>query len=277
MGAGRSGSRLEGRLGNRVSTSPRKRPTKVADLREKLKRTSKDQVEIVKKPRKEMETDPTVLARREKELQYGKTTENYLKYRELMPKEQRLDWMPRTPNKYEKCSRRKWDGQVKNWKVRFHKFVVSGGQREGMGEKVPETTEVAEGRLERWEEKLRREEEELDRAERELEREEAELMLQEENAGPRSRVTSQSSNSSWVDIMDEEDRQETLERSLSKLRRSRPSSVGSDLGMSVTTSGTATPRTLSGSVTPDLHKDLPRYDGEDELATEDGEIDYIET
>ena len=29
-------------------------------------------------------------------------------------------------------------------------------------------------------------------------------MLQEENAGPRSRVTSQSSNSSWVDIMDEE-------------------------------------------------------------------------
>ena len=35
-------------------------------------------------------------------------------------------------------------------------------------------------------------------------REEAELMLQEENAGPRSRVTSQSSNSSWVDIMDEE-------------------------------------------------------------------------
>ena len=61
--------------------------------------------------------------RREKQIAYGKNTVDYDRYLELVPKMERKDRMPRTPNKNRKYSRRQWDGLVKNWKQQIHATV----------------------------------------------------------------------------------------------------------------------------------------------------------
>ena len=48
---------------------------------------------------------------------------DYDRYMELVPKAERKDRMPRTPNKNRKYSRRQWDGLVKNWKQQIHATV----------------------------------------------------------------------------------------------------------------------------------------------------------
>lgn len=68
----------------------------------------------------EVETDNDILARREKQLEYCKKTDDYKAYVESIPKDQRLDKMPRTPNMNKKYSRRQWDGAVKHWKTQVH-------------------------------------------------------------------------------------------------------------------------------------------------------------
>ena len=47
----------------------------------------------------EFETDAVILARREKQIEYGRNTVAYDKYLEAYPKEQRNPGMPRTPDK----------------------------------------------------------------------------------------------------------------------------------------------------------------------------------
>lgn len=68
----------------------------------------------------EYETDPRVLARRQKEIDYGKNTLGYDKYIQAVPKEKRTREHPRTPPKYIKYSRRGWDGMVKLWRKQLH-------------------------------------------------------------------------------------------------------------------------------------------------------------
>jgi len=137
---GRSWSRAESRL-EKSSRSFKESPRKTdRDLRNKLKRSLKssdveiesDSRVIFTKP-KEPEIDPEMLARREKQLEYGKNTIDYDTYCRLVPKEDRLDKMPRTPNKKQKYSRRQWDGLVKSWKVQIHNTVQAleaGGDTE---------------------------------------------------------------------------------------------------------------------------------------------------
>lgn len=64
-----------------------------------------------------LETDLDVIARRKKQIGYGKNTKAYTKYLETVPKKSRVKGVhPMTPDKYKKLSRRSFDALVKRWK-----------------------------------------------------------------------------------------------------------------------------------------------------------------
>ncbi|KAK6635140.1 hypothetical protein RUM44_000389 [Polyplax serrata] len=73
-----------------------------------------------KRRHNELETDPVVLARRQKQIDYGKNTVGYDKYIQAVPKKERKKHHPRTPPKHYKYSRRAWDGIVKVWRQQLH-------------------------------------------------------------------------------------------------------------------------------------------------------------
>eukprot|EP01124_Arcella_intermedia_P025958 TRINITY_DN4765_c0_g1_i1.p1 TRINITY_DN4765_c0_g1~~TRINITY_DN4765_c0_g1_i1.p1 ORF type:complete len:415 (-),score=108.52 TRINITY_DN4765_c0_g1_i1:111-1355(-) len=64
--------------------------------------------------------DDQRLSQRQKQIDYGYRTMGYLRYRLLVPKEQRKADFPRTPKKNQGCSKRSWDGQLKKWRRDLH-------------------------------------------------------------------------------------------------------------------------------------------------------------
>lgn len=71
----------------------------------------------------ERETCPKKLASRQKQIDYGKNTTGYSLYTAQIPKNQRKRGdHPWTPNKFQICSKRSWDGQVRKWRRALHKF-----------------------------------------------------------------------------------------------------------------------------------------------------------
>lgn len=70
----------------------------------------------------ENELDPLILARREKQIDYGKSTPAYDRYLKQVAQDCRAAHMPRTPDKSKKYSRRQFDGMIKTWKIRIHNW-----------------------------------------------------------------------------------------------------------------------------------------------------------
>ncbi|BFZ01292.1 hypothetical protein BsWGS_04331 [Bradybaena similaris] len=75
------------------------------------------------------EEDKIRMARREKDIAYGKNTEDYKHYVQILPKYKRRERDPKTPDKYVNCSRRSWDGRVKHWKLKLHGWAANYTQK----------------------------------------------------------------------------------------------------------------------------------------------------
>ncbi|XP_066145909.1 histone RNA hairpin-binding protein [Euwallacea fornicatus] len=70
----------------------------------------------------EMESDPIVLQRRQKQIEYGKNTIGYDNFTKMVPRSERKLDDPKTPPKYGKYSRRAWEGLIKQWRIKLHKY-----------------------------------------------------------------------------------------------------------------------------------------------------------
>jgi len=66
------------------------------------------------------ETDPNVISRRAKQIEYGKGTAEYKEYIQTIARDERLPQHPKTPNMHRKYSRRAWDGLIRLWRCNLH-------------------------------------------------------------------------------------------------------------------------------------------------------------
>ncbi|CAH2262821.1 histone RNA hairpin-binding protein [Pararge aegeria] len=99
--------------------------------RKKSKPNTKNDMEKNSKPPKkplELETDPEILQRRQKQIDYGKNTVGYYNYTQKVPKDTRAKEHPKTPDKFAKYSRRSWDMLIKMWRKKLHEY--DGGDKD---------------------------------------------------------------------------------------------------------------------------------------------------
>lgn len=71
------------------------------------------------------ETDPHRLAQRQKQLDLGKNTLGYQRYLETVPKKKRKPGNkkhPSTPDPYQVCSKRAFDGKLRSWRRILHEW-----------------------------------------------------------------------------------------------------------------------------------------------------------
>ncbi|XP_065071401.1 histone RNA hairpin-binding protein-like [Rhopilema esculentum] len=65
-------------------------------------------------------TDPHRISQRQKQIDMGKNTLGYEMFTKYVSREERIKDDPQTPDKYQQCSTRSWQGQVKIWRRQLH-------------------------------------------------------------------------------------------------------------------------------------------------------------
>lgn len=74
----------------------------------------------------EIETDPQKLASRQKQIDIGMNTDGFRNLSKicstLTKKELENRYIPRVPNKFQVCSKRCFDGQLKKWRRMLHEY-----------------------------------------------------------------------------------------------------------------------------------------------------------
>jgi histone RNA hairpin-binding protein len=87
-------------------------------------------------------------SQREKQLLVGKGTRGYRRFLRMIPKANRKPGDPQTPRVAEQCSKRAFDGRLKQWRILLHAFSPRESEDEGEeGEPVdvvPEDTNLME-------------------------------------------------------------------------------------------------------------------------------------
>ncbi|XP_015916987.1 histone RNA hairpin-binding protein [Parasteatoda tepidariorum] len=96
--------------------------------------SSDNELDSEKGSSKQIETDPEVLKRRQKQIDYGKNTRGYRRYIEAIPKPTREPHHIYTPKKHIKYSRRSWDSQIKLWRKRLHEWDPKSSDEEDAGD-----------------------------------------------------------------------------------------------------------------------------------------------
>jgi len=78
----------------------------------------------------ETDEDKQRVATRLKNIAYGYNTRGYDRYMDMVPKNRRKGYQehPRTPDPYDKVSRRCWEGRVKVWRKALHVFDPPEGE-----------------------------------------------------------------------------------------------------------------------------------------------------
>jgi len=79
---------------------------------------------MAERPRREKprELDARRLAARQKQLDIGMNTLGYRRFLELIPESERNKGQWKMPDKFQVCSKRSWDGQVRKWRRMLHTF-----------------------------------------------------------------------------------------------------------------------------------------------------------
>ncbi|XP_059610444.1 histone RNA hairpin-binding protein [Phlebotomus argentipes] len=80
------------------------------------------------KMKREYESDPEILMRRQKQIDFGKNTIGYDNYINQVPKAERASTDPNTPQKRFKYSRRAWDGLIKQWRKQLHAWDTNNDE-----------------------------------------------------------------------------------------------------------------------------------------------------
>jgi hypothetical protein len=91
-------------------------------------------------------------SQREKQLLVGKGTRGYRRFLRMIPKQMRKTGDPQTPRVAEQCSKRAFDGRLKQWRILLHAFSPRDSEDEGddpndadgIREEVPNPQELME-------------------------------------------------------------------------------------------------------------------------------------